>query len=263
MNKIQQKYTVFMESVCKQFSCPEMLPALNAGFKAFCEASDTLMEGTGYDRRITALDYPNSSRTSRRVEDAMEFSDNPNVGKQRLQWANEWGDRDHLFKTRKNLSNYMNKLLSQRIGNADLHVELDNTGVWDSEAFNVIYKGSCIGAFKSPAEFVWWGSTFDKNHTGLNYISIPDMLERERQKAEKNHYRYYFEDDIFYRVAKAYAETGTIPLKIAGLFEGEFTARNCTPEECCDLIARDMQKFDAGLNLPSPEQFTRISATEL
>jgi hypothetical protein len=40
MNKTQQKYTAFMESVCKQFSCPEMLPALNAGFKAFCEASD-------------------------------------------------------------------------------------------------------------------------------------------------------------------------------------------------------------------------------
>lgn len=27
-----------MENVCKEFNCPEMLPALNAGFKAFCEA---------------------------------------------------------------------------------------------------------------------------------------------------------------------------------------------------------------------------------
>ena len=41
MNANQKKYTAFMESVCKQFNHPEMLPALNAGFKAFCEASVT------------------------------------------------------------------------------------------------------------------------------------------------------------------------------------------------------------------------------
>ena len=35
-----------MESVCKEFNCPEMLPALNAGFKAFCEASDIAPEIT-------------------------------------------------------------------------------------------------------------------------------------------------------------------------------------------------------------------------
>ena len=40
MNTNQKKYTAFMESVCKEFNCPEMLPALNAGFKAFCEASE-------------------------------------------------------------------------------------------------------------------------------------------------------------------------------------------------------------------------------
>ena len=40
MNTNQKKYTAFMESVCKEFNCPEMLPALNAGFKALCEASD-------------------------------------------------------------------------------------------------------------------------------------------------------------------------------------------------------------------------------
>lgn len=40
MTKNQQKYTAFMESVCKEFNCPEMLPVLNAGFKAFCEASE-------------------------------------------------------------------------------------------------------------------------------------------------------------------------------------------------------------------------------
>ena len=40
MNTNQKKYTAFMESVCKEFNCPEMLPALNAGFKAFCEAAD-------------------------------------------------------------------------------------------------------------------------------------------------------------------------------------------------------------------------------
>lgn len=41
MTKNQQKYTAFMESVCKEFNCPQMLPTLNAGFKAFCEAADT------------------------------------------------------------------------------------------------------------------------------------------------------------------------------------------------------------------------------
>ncbi len=45
MNTNQQKYTAFMESVCKEFNCPEMLPALTAGFKAFCEAVDTDVTG--------------------------------------------------------------------------------------------------------------------------------------------------------------------------------------------------------------------------
>ena len=40
MNTNQKKYTAFMESVCKEFNCPEMLPALKDGFKTFCEASD-------------------------------------------------------------------------------------------------------------------------------------------------------------------------------------------------------------------------------
>lgn len=45
MNTNQKKYTAFMESVCKEFNCPEMLPALNAGFKAFCEAAETGVTG--------------------------------------------------------------------------------------------------------------------------------------------------------------------------------------------------------------------------
>ena len=40
MNTNQKKYTAFMESVCKEFNCPEMIPALNAGFKAFCESME-------------------------------------------------------------------------------------------------------------------------------------------------------------------------------------------------------------------------------
>lgn len=40
MNKIQQKYNAFMESVCTQFNCKQALPALRQGFKAFCEAVD-------------------------------------------------------------------------------------------------------------------------------------------------------------------------------------------------------------------------------
>ena len=47
MNKNQQKYTAFMESVCKEFNCPEVLPALNAGFKALCES--TMVEYDPFD----------------------------------------------------------------------------------------------------------------------------------------------------------------------------------------------------------------------
>ena len=47
MNTNQKKYTAFMESVCKEFNCPEMLPALNAGFKAFCES--TMVEYDPFD----------------------------------------------------------------------------------------------------------------------------------------------------------------------------------------------------------------------
>jgi hypothetical protein len=50
MNTNQQKYTAFMESVCKEFNCPDMLPALNAGFKAFCEAS------YGFDTEVSFPD---------------------------------------------------------------------------------------------------------------------------------------------------------------------------------------------------------------
>ena len=39
MNNYQKSYTAFMESVCNKFNCKEALPALNEGFKAFCEAS--------------------------------------------------------------------------------------------------------------------------------------------------------------------------------------------------------------------------------
>ena len=44
MNTRQKKYTAFMESVCKEFNCPEMLPVLKDGFKAFCEAADYFTE---------------------------------------------------------------------------------------------------------------------------------------------------------------------------------------------------------------------------
>ena len=47
MNTNQKKYTAFMESVCKEFNCPEALPALNAGFKALCES--TMVEYDPFD----------------------------------------------------------------------------------------------------------------------------------------------------------------------------------------------------------------------
>ena len=47
MNTNQKKYTAFMESVCKEFNCPEMLPALKEGFKAFCES--TMVEYDPFD----------------------------------------------------------------------------------------------------------------------------------------------------------------------------------------------------------------------
>lgn len=33
-------YTAFMESVCTQFNCMNVLPALNEGFSALCEAEN-------------------------------------------------------------------------------------------------------------------------------------------------------------------------------------------------------------------------------
>ena len=39
MNTYQKYYMAFMESVCKQFNCPEALPALTEGFKDLCEAT--------------------------------------------------------------------------------------------------------------------------------------------------------------------------------------------------------------------------------
>lgn len=39
MNTYQKYYTAFMESVCKQFNCPDALPALTEGFYALCEAT--------------------------------------------------------------------------------------------------------------------------------------------------------------------------------------------------------------------------------
>ena len=44
MNAYQKSYAAFMESVCNQFNCREAFPALNEGFKAFCEATITLRE---------------------------------------------------------------------------------------------------------------------------------------------------------------------------------------------------------------------------
>ena len=57
MNTNQKKYTAFMESVCKEFNHPEMLPALNAGFKAFCEAVDThVTDGPLFDLHEFGVD---------------------------------------------------------------------------------------------------------------------------------------------------------------------------------------------------------------
>lgn len=44
MNAYQKTYAAFMESVCNKFNCREVLPALNEGFKAFCEATVRLRE---------------------------------------------------------------------------------------------------------------------------------------------------------------------------------------------------------------------------
>ena len=44
MNKQQKTYTAFIESICKKFNRPEMAPALEEGFRAFCEADATVNE---------------------------------------------------------------------------------------------------------------------------------------------------------------------------------------------------------------------------
>lgn len=37
MTDYEKQFCTFIESECKKFNCPEMIPALNKGFKAFCE----------------------------------------------------------------------------------------------------------------------------------------------------------------------------------------------------------------------------------
>lgn len=64
MNTYQKSYTTFMESVCKQFNCPDALPALKEGFKAFCETSnaiytkaklESMFNASGDSRYLTAV----------------------------------------------------------------------------------------------------------------------------------------------------------------------------------------------------------------
>lgn len=52
MKKYQQVYAAFMESVCNKFNCREALPALNKGFRAFCEASDTDYDPFDIDTQV-------------------------------------------------------------------------------------------------------------------------------------------------------------------------------------------------------------------
>jgi hypothetical protein len=69
MNTNQKKYTAFMESVCKEFNHPEILPALNAGFKAFCEASSScLMEGIERQRKKKTGQYFKRNDTTGHTE---------------------------------------------------------------------------------------------------------------------------------------------------------------------------------------------------
>lgn len=59
MNKFQQTYTAFMESVCTKFNRTEMFPVLKKGFKAFCEASTgiptTFKEFCASDEKLNAI----------------------------------------------------------------------------------------------------------------------------------------------------------------------------------------------------------------
>ena len=57
MNTNQKKYTAFMESVCKEFNCPEMLPVLKDGFKAFCEAMESEPFETWASRQPWTSEY--------------------------------------------------------------------------------------------------------------------------------------------------------------------------------------------------------------
>ena len=93
MNKNQQKYTAFMESVCKQFDHPEMLPALKEGFKAFCEAV-SLTEGTGL-----GISYEDEKKSfiDPLYKHVKEMPDSPAKGKAYRYITSKWDKLDQHF----------------------------------------------------------------------------------------------------------------------------------------------------------------------
>lgn len=119
MNKIQQKYNAFMESVCAQFNCKQALPALKQGFKAFCESVDV-----DYD----PFDIDNMVANASDAEFGAENNDDRyNVGRYTGQGSEEFdegnADDTNIALVTQRLAKRLQTLFDREPSRGDLTVE--------------------------------------------------------------------------------------------------------------------------------------------
>jgi hypothetical protein len=183
MKEYQKTMNAFLEGVCQQFNCMNALPALKKGFNALCEASDNgIMEGTGAGFSLFPLDST-PFQEDRLFKKTMQYSQHPDIMRQKYDWIfknGKWDDEADaaINKSKTNLTNHLNRLLSIRNGNDDVHVDYDDY----HHLCSVWYKNNCIG-FVFPNhgkgnELVDLRSyDFQEHFSGLQYASLMDFLD--------------------------------------------------------------------------------------
>ena len=193
MNKIQQKYSAFMESVCTQFNCKQALPALKQGFKAFCEAVDV-----DYD----PFDIDNMVANASDAEFGAENNDERyNVGRYTGQGSEEFaeGDADDINSKQviNSLAKRIQKLLDQD-PNPKYKFQLEFSEDGETLHFHVTtpfdrwhFAGhiGLVYVYANKIIFVYPGRTDSGTNIGFDYIeNRPTTIEfnfNDEQIAEK------------------------------------------------------------------------------
>ena len=278
MTQQEKIFIAFMEGVCKKLNCVEAVAPLSEGFKAYCETADMTKafgkacnEGTGYDSRLSALDYP-SYTSSNPSGDPLggkieEYYNDPNILKQRRDWYSENGkvgiglDNPRRAESGNNLANHLNRLLAARTGNADVRVEyVPNSSIERSQPCLVTYKGSSIGFVTPASDKGSWRDNYQTHYTGIRYWSYVKDLESLTDETVSKWWNEYARPT--YNVIKTYEQTGKILNDLVDKTELGKVIEVATPEECCNLIIDDMQALDRGLKLPSSSLFPKEVRTE-